>query len=160
MKAPFIASLIRTGHLDSPVWRAIRFALHKWLRGITPLNRVLDLLQGQGYPRMMAIAIATEFGKQCRNRNQFASKPDDSYIYELPNTQSKIPTVHGNPVSALQRDSARNGVSAAASANQADGLHVSALPQSTVQPLWADTEHDGIPSNQATSNPASDDNGE
>lgn len=83
MKAPFVASLIRTGHLDNPVWRAIRYALHKWVRGISPLNRALDLLQGEGYTRMMAVAIATEFDKQCRNRTQFASKTDDSPIYEI-----------------------------------------------------------------------------
>jgi hypothetical protein len=83
VKAPFVASLIRTGHLDNPVWRAIRYALHKWVRGISPLNRALDLLQGEGYTRMMAVAIATEFDKQCRNRTQFASKTDDNSTYEI-----------------------------------------------------------------------------
>lgn len=150
MRAPFVASLIRTGHLDSPVWRAIRFALHKWLRGITPLNRALDLLQGQGYTRMMAVAIATEFDKQCRSRTQFASKTDDSPIYELPDTQSEIPTGNGIRVSLLRRDGAGDSVASAACAEQANGVYVSPLQEYDMQPLRDDTEPDGIPSGAAT----------
>jgi hypothetical protein len=142
MKAPFVASLIRTGHLDSPVWRAIRYALHKWVRDISPLNRALDLLQGEGYTRMMAIAIATEFDKQCRTRNQFASKNDDSPIYELPDTQRQIFS-HPESVSTLQSSQSGNGVSAANGEGQA-GLHIVPLQKSGMQPLRADDESDAL----------------
>lgn len=140
MRAPFVASLIRTGHLDNPVWRAIRYALHKWVRGISPLNRALDLLQGEGYTRMMAVAIATEFDKQCRNRTQFVSKTDDSPIYEIPNTQSQVQPGHRYPVSNMQPTQFGMRFSAAASEGQGNGLHVMPLPQSTMPDVRRDVE--------------------
>lgn len=142
MKAPFIASLIRTGHLDSPIWRAIRYALHKWMRGITPLNRALDLLTGQGYSRMMAVAIATEFDKQCRTRNSFASKPDDSYIYELPNIEPEVLS-NSEPLSTLQSTQSGNRVSAANGEGQA-WVYIVPLQKPIVQPLRADDESETL----------------
>jgi hypothetical protein len=149
MKAPFVASLIRTGHLDNPVWCAIRYALHKWVRGISPLNRALDLLTGEGYTRMMAVAIATEFDKQCRNRTQFASKPDDNPIYELPNVKSQVQPGHDNPVSLLPRNQSRMRVSAAASAYQA-GVYPLPLSQPTVRDVRGDSEQGTVSDDGST----------
>jgi hypothetical protein len=139
MKAPFVASLIRTGHLDNPVWRAIRYALHKWVRGISPLNRALDLLTGEGYTRIMAVAIATEFDKQCRNRTQFASKPDDNPIYELPNVKSQVQPGHDNTVSLLPRNQSGMRVSTAASQGQA-GVYPLSLQEPELPAIRRDIE--------------------
>ena len=69
LRAKTTASFIRTGALDAPNAVAARRALLlcEWGQAGT-FNVAIRHIQGMGFSRMMAIAIAVEFKAQCKDR--------------------------------------------------------------------------------------------